>query len=376
LNKNKEKPKVDFKKHLTTTVAAGALFAFGAPVDAVAGAVNAANSKISFSIGARVHRSLVHVDDGVNSAIFQGSGTSGNSEVWFSGSGKLTESVTMGAYMRWDIDKNDDSYSFSSTGAQTNANNANGNKYEYIYFKHASGNKLSLGDQEGAADGAFRGSYGGFAGQPGVSMDAVSMTRSDTDAQVNTKGAYFSSLDGGNDTNNKVRFDSQNFGGFTLAGDLAQGGGGGVKLSWGGTVSGLSAGVSLATEFDGGGDQYTGGSVKVKHGSGLHVAVGMSELDYDIESATVKDIDNTFVVAGFETSMNSLGKTNLSVRYAESENTGGDDNEGESLTLALNQALDAVGGKIVLQYEQMSFDGETYDLNDVDIFVLETAFNF
>merc|ERR1712057_117740 len=74
---NKEKIKVDFKKYLASTVAAGALLAFAAPVDAVAGAVNNTNSK---------------------EALFFVDGRSANTEMWWSGSAKLTETVTMGAY--------------------------------------------------------------------------------------------------------------------------------------------------------------------------------------------------------------------------------------------------------------------------------------
>ena len=88
---------MDFRKYLRASVAAGALLAFSAPVSAVAGAVNATNSKIALTIGGRVHKSLTHADDGVRDALFFTDGLDANTEMWWAGSAKLTETVTMGA---------------------------------------------------------------------------------------------------------------------------------------------------------------------------------------------------------------------------------------------------------------------------------------
>merc|ERR1712072_984985 len=123
--------------YLASTVAAGALLAFAAPVDAVAGAVNNTNSKVALTIGGRVHKSLIHADDGVRDALFFVDGRSSNTEMWWSGSAKLTETVTMGAYQRWDVANQNGSYSFGSTsGAATNGGTTETGMYSYIYFKH------------------------------------------------------------------------------------------------------------------------------------------------------------------------------------------------------------------------------------------------
>ena len=55
---------MDFKKHLTSTVAVGALLAFAAPVDSFAGDANVGNDKVNVTLGGRIHRHIVHVDDG------------------------------------------------------------------------------------------------------------------------------------------------------------------------------------------------------------------------------------------------------------------------------------------------------------------------
>ena len=78
---------MDIKTILKTSVAAGALLAFAAPVsDAKAGNITNANSKATVSIGGRIHRSLVSVDDGAHEGFFHSDGTTGDSEMWLSGS--------------------------------------------------------------------------------------------------------------------------------------------------------------------------------------------------------------------------------------------------------------------------------------------------
>ena len=372
---------MDFKKHLTSTVAAGALLAFAAPVSGVAGEANVGNDKVNVTLGGRIHRGLVYVDDGFRDGVFHHSGLSGNSELWLSGSGKLTESVTMGAYVRWDIAKNDSSFEFdNTTGAQSSTDGANASKYEYIYFKHSSMGTLTIGDVESAANGTMNGTYGSFIVNSGGTANGVDVTTGSLGAMNGGETSDFITLgDAGVDGNNRVMYTSPAMGGFSLGGDFEQGGGGGVGLKWSGTLSGLTAKASLGVEHGGGGNELRGGSLAVKHASGLHGSVNFYDMDVDDgnESATTTDYDGMTIVAGYEASMNSFGKTNLSVRYHETEDRTGDGDEGESVQVAIVQSLDSVGGKLMLQYENMSFsDTASTDYNDIDAIAFETAFNF
>jgi hypothetical protein len=52
-------------------------------------------------------------------------------------------------------------------------------------------------------------------------------------------------------------------------------------------------------------------------------------------------------------------------------------NQGETIQFSISQSLDAVGGSVTLQYDNYSFsNAAATDLQDVDVIVLETAFNF
>jgi len=367
---------VEIKTALKASVAAAALMAFTAPVDAVAGGkVSANNSKIDFKLGARVHRSITSIDDGTHSAVFQSDGISGNSEIWLSGSGKITESTTMGAYFRWDIPKNEPSFSFGSGGGAGayGAEAGSASKYEYVYIKNAAMGTLSFGDIEPGADGTMNTSYGARAGDDGASVSGIDVMTS-AGAFTNDESAdYIGIIDPSADAT-RIRYDSPSFAGLTLHGDVENAGGASYGAKWSGTMSGLTVKAGIGREHDGGGGQSTGFSVAVKHASGLHAAVNYGEFDNDGDNI---DPEWRRAVIGYDAKMNSFGNTNISVFMSEKEDETAIGNEGEMLSVGVKQSLDSIGGAVVLQYDTYSFENlAAEDMSDIDALVFELQFNF
>jgi len=369
---------VDIKTALKTSVAAAALLAFTAPVDAVAGGkVSANNSKIDFKVGARVNRAIVSVDDGDHDDVYQADGISGNSEIWLSGSGKITETTTMGAYVRWDIPKNQGAFTFGSTsgaGALSDSDSAL-DKYEYIYLKSAAAGTLSFGDIEPGADGTMNTSYGSRAGDDGASIGGLDVTLSGGGFVATSLEAssFIGIIDPAADAN-RVRYDSPAFGGLTIGGDLENGGGGSIGAKWSGSMSGLSVKAGIGMENDGGGSEMTGASIAVKHASGLHAAINYADIDTDDS-----DVDPEWrrAVIGYDAKMNSLGNTNISVFLSEKDDEAVKGNEGEMVSVGIKQSLDAIGGAIILQYDNYSFENAAADdMSDIDALVFEMQFNF
>jgi len=369
---------VEIKTALKASVAAAALLAFAAPVDAVAGGkVSANNSKIDFKVGARVNRAIVSIDDGEHDDIYQADGISGNSEIWLSGSGKITENTTMGAYVRWDIPKNQGAFTFGSTtgaGALSDSDTAL-DKYEYVYFKNASAGTLSFGDIEPGADGTMNTSYGSRAGDDGASISGLDVTLSSGGFVATSLEAssFVGIIDPGADAN-RIRYDSPSFSGLSVHGDLENGGGGSVGVKWSGTMGGLSVKAGAGLENDGAGAEMTGFSVAAKHASGLHAAINYGEIDAD---ASTLDPEWQRVVVGYEAAMNSLGKTNVSVFLSEKEDEAVEGNEGDMVSVGIKQSLDSIGGAIIVQYDNYSFtNAAADDMADIDALVFEMQFNF
>jgi len=367
---------VELKSLLKVTVAAGALLALAQPIAAEAGGkVGAANSKVDLTLGGRVHRSLSYIDDGTHEALFHGAGISADSEIWMTGEGKLTESVSMGAYMRWDIAKNDASHSFTGGNPTTaDTEDTAQHKYEYIYFTSDSLGTLSMGTMEPAGNGVPAGHFGGLAGDQGTAASAVQITTSAGGFSGSLVTDFSAIIDPGVDAN-RVRYDSPTFSGFTLGADLEHGGGGSVALNYSGTIGGLEVMAGITYEADGGGDNIKGGTIGAKHESGLHLALNYAE--NETELTTSSDPEWWRIIGGYDAKLNSLGNTNFTLAYSENEDLTTLGNKAETIQIAISQGLDAVGGSVTLQYDNYSFsNAAAANLQDVDVVVLETAFNF
>ena len=373
---------MDIKTVLKTSVAAGALMALAAPMalvpvsSAEAGAEVGTNSKVKSSFGGRIHRAIMHVDDGQHDGMFNTDGQSSNSEVWLTGSGQLTESITVGAKLRWDIGKNQGSCSFgSTTGDDTCAAGGFASKNESIYFKHKSMGTLTIGDADEAHAGAPNLDYASKLNDVGATAGGFEFTTGANGAWSGiTAGAVFDDVDP--TTTNVIRYDSPAFGGMGLAASFSNTGSGSMKLSYAGTLSGLSVKAAIGhTAAEGAGnDTMTSGSVAIKHSSGLNARVGYGKTD-----TSGSDIDAQYQVygLGYAGKFNSLGQTDFYVNVNETEDSRADSDDADEVTVGVVQALDSIGGKMGLSYTQVSYDdGLGTDYNDIDVVYFETAFNF
>jgi hypothetical protein len=312
---------VNIKTTLKASVAAGALLALATPMQsAEAGAVNS-SAKFDVTWGARIHRALRHVDDGQHDGLFNTDGTSANSEVWVKGSGKLTEAITMGGLLRWDVGKNQGSVSFgSTTGDDTTAADAFASKYETIYFKHKLGT-LTIGDWDEAGAGSTNLSYaGGLCGGGGGSHGAgFEFTTGATGAfSGTTVGAVFNDTDP--TTTNVVRFDSMSMAGLSLGLSYSQDGSSSAKVSYAGALGDISMKAAFAytnanstATATTGGNETMGGSIAFKHTSGISAAIAAG--DQDNQLSTDNDPEYFRANVGYETKLNSLGNTTFAVHY-------------------------------------------------------------
>lgn len=370
---------MDIRTTLKATVAAAALVAVAGPMGvAEAGSLGANNSKVDVTIGGRVHRALIHVDDGQHEGTFHTAGITSDSEMWLAGKGKLTEDVTMGAYIRWDIAKNEDTWGFGSAGGSGDAvvgTAANGNKYEYIYFKHKTMGTLSIGDIEPGADGTMDKRYAKTTvNQASAAANNTEFTTGSTGAFSGfTAGEFFIKIDPGSSTN-KIRYDSSKFGGASLHGDVDSNGGGTIGLKYAGKMAGMDFFAGAGIESNANGTEQKGGSVGFKHASGFNIAGNIGR-----RSVTDTDVDPEWwrIIGGYTAKVNSLGATDLAVSYSESEDVSVKGNQGDALRVALVQSLDSVGGRIGVEYINLDASNlAADDLNEIDIILFETAFNF
>ena len=372
---------MDIKTTLKASVAAGALLALAAPMQtAEAGKLSAGNSKIDVTWGGRVHRAVRFVDDGAHDGLFQTDGTSSNSEVWFSGSGALTESVTMGALLRWDVGKNNGTVSFGrTTGDQTLADDAFTSKYETIYFKHKAMGTLTIGQWDQAAAGAPNLGYANGMGGGGGGTHAGGFEFTTTNGAFSgtTVGAVFSDIDP-SFGNNVIRYDSPSFSGFGVAASLAGDSATSAKLSYSGSFSGVSVKAAIAYHNEEANGDWDGimGSIAAKHSSGLSARFGYGKQENSL-AATLNDPEYKVFGVGYAAKLSSLGTTTFAVNYHNTEDNTAVGDDAEDLTVSIVQSLDSVGGRIGIEYSRIEYtDSASNPYNDIDVVYFETGFNF
>jgi hypothetical protein len=318
----------------------------------------------------------MHVDDGAHDGMFNTDGQSSNSEVWLTGSGALTESITLAGKLRWDIGKHQGSCSFGSiTGDDACAAGGFASKNESIYFKHKSMGTLTIGDQAEAGAGAPNTDYASKLNDAGATAGGFNFTTGATGAFTTiTVGAVFDDTDPG--TTNAIRYDSPSFGGMGLSLSYAQGGSSSGKLSYAGTLSGLSVKAAIGhTNAEGNGDDVTtSGGIAVKHASGLNARLSMGKTE---TSGSEIDAEYRAYGVGYAGKFNSLGQTDVYAVVHNTEDARVDNDDADEVTVGVVQALDSIGAKMGLSYTQVSYDdGLGTDYQDIDVVYFETSFNF
>ena len=302
---------MDIKTILKSSVAVGALVALAAP--AQAGSISQAG-KLDMKVGVNVVKGVAHVDDGENDSIFIPDGISADTELYFSASGKLTESVTAGALFKLNVDQTAAGYSFDSEGDETPADAAESVNKQHVYFKHKSAGTLSLGFLSQAGDGASNLKYGKALATTGAFARGVTVRNTTGATTTITAAGNISNLDQGDD--NIIRYDAPSMAGFTVSGSVHDDGGAAAALRYAGSMGDVNFGAAVAYRGGGTGTKNIHGSVRAQHASGLHLAYGGGHQSVAGSGRSPKLMR---LHGGFESSMNSLGKTDIYATYIDNE---------------------------------------------------------
>ena len=366
---------MDIKTLLKSSVAAGALVALAAPMQtAEAGGISNGNSKMDLKVGGRVVRGLAYADDGDNSALFHTAGRSADTEFYFSASGKLTESVSVGALHRIDVNETGNDFRFDDRETTTSTG-ADAVKYSKVHFAHKSLGTLHVGHWEQAGDGANNLKYGGaIVGSPGLLQGTI-VHRAAGAATSVVAGSQVSNLDQGR--GNLVRYDSPSFSGFTVSAHTGDDGDWGTAVRYSGKLAGLSVKAAYAFNSDTANvanNKTWGGSIAVMHSSGLHVNFGKASRrgnDTGLKPEFMR------IAGGYEAKLNSMGKTNFYVQWFDGDDVATAGRSSTQLNVGVHQGLDSIGGTIGLVYSTTETDDLTANnYEDVDVIYMETVVNF
>lgn len=389
---------MDMKNVLKTSVAAGALFALAAPVasgSALADFKNQ-NSKVNLTIGGQIVRSLIYVDDGEHSQLFQVDGRTAGTRLRYIVSGQLTESVKVGGLIEHDVGQSNDGYTFdygitgdSSTYGTGSTSGATGNdrgsdstgfgiRHHFVSFEHKSLGKISIGQTNTASNGTMETSLmsSGNMTLTGATMLSKVRWTTGTNGAFSAVGAASSTttLDGLS-RDDVIRYDTPTFAGFKLATSMQDEGTFDVAGWYGGKFGGVAVKASAyyANIEAGSGGQRYGVAATAKVG-GFAVRA-----NYGGERAENSGLKTKVWMVGGEygAKLSSLGTTAFYVEYYNAEDAQTAGHEMDTLYIGAVQKLDSIGSEMGIVYGKHSLsDSASTDYNDIDSVMFQTKLNF
>ncbi len=285
-------------------------------------AVQAFEAKLS----GQVSRMMVMPDDAAGDEIqYQDIGWSG-SRFRFTGSEKANNGIEYG--FRFEIQaRNNRPNGNGATLANTGDNQDN--RYQDLYFSGGFG-KISFGKGDGAANGSTE------VDMSGTALSSSSNVQDNWGAYEVAPGVAWSSLfkmADGLSRQNRVRYDTPNFNGFSVALGINQGNASEFALRYKGDFGGTKFGAAIfsATGPDSApsvdGDDITGGSASLLLDNGLNFTVATSEIDFEDGSGTQ---DATTFKVGYK-----MGIHAFSIDVGDGENAAGAEGDTTGFTYSV-----------------------------------------
>jgi len=391
---------VNIKTTLKSSVAAAALFAIAAPV---APSVNAADdtlksgNKNNLTMSGFVSRALWYANDQQSDSVFNTDGSSATSRIRWVANGTLNENVTSGTTIELTLPLSNpqgnmtlsSATNLGADGTESNTSGGFGVRHTVIWGSHKKLGKLSLGHTNTASNGRSETSFSGTtmvdlsSGTPfGDGIFFIDNSTGTPSVSTITVGSIFTNFDGlGRD--DVVRYDSIRFRGLALATSFIAGGNWDIAGDYRTKVGALSIRVQAQHNSNAATSATVGGSTSVSagvlHDGGLNAAIAYGQRNIQgTTSVNVTDPEAYMVNFGYRAKIFGVGGTNFSFNwnYSEDVNVTLTGSEGDAMGVTIAQIFNPIGANMALTYRNYSADADARTFEDVDIFGLQTVFNF
>ena len=246
------------------------------------------------------------------------------------------------------------------------------------FFEHSDFGRVTIGQGATAADGTSEVDLSGTTviGYSSISDTAGGLRFFDDDAGALSGisiGNVFDNFDGLS-RQDRIRYDTPTFAGFTAAADAISNARWSSALRWAGQADAFRAAAALGYSDPGGDrDWAVSSSASVLHQpTGLSVTVSASGRDNDARD----DALSLYGKLGWQQDFFSFGRTHLSVDYARNEDVAIEDDEAESIGLAFVQNVKDFGIELYGLYGWHTLDRNGSDFDDIHTFTLGTRVRF
>lgn len=403
---------MNFKNTLKSSVAVAALYAVATPVTAIAADDTfSSGNKNSLKISGQIVKAITHADDGTSDKTYFSDGNWTSSRLRWVASGKLSDTITVGGAIEMNTPQSNTADSLTlgtavgSRGTSADAA-AWGIRHSYIYAKHKTAGKLTLGQTSVAADGSGEAKYtinGMFAGSDGSSYGSgvffnnVATASAPTNSTV-TVGNAITNMDHAGRAD-ILRYDFPKFMNVSVKTSVKDDGQWDVGAAWSDKFDEFKVQAKAGftdTNQDVSKNFIATGSIAVLHDSGLNASMAGGKTGYqnqyesfgtptgDTAGDGIDDPHFFYVGIGYNAKLFGVGGTGFHLGWNTTDNNvlknNHDDNEGEAWAISAIQQFKSIGTEIGIEYANYSYDSKsgtaenTFD--DVDALTLMTVFKF
>ncbi len=319
-----------------------------APVGAE-GLVESGEDDIRLSLSGQVNRGVLFADNGTDSEVFHVDNDNSSTRIRFVGEGDLNDDITVGTNIEVQFESNSTAaISFNQSGS-SDTNNFTERKLE-LYFDSDQFGRVWLGQGDTASNSTSEVDLSGTSvvGYSGIA-DLAGGLEFDNGREI---GDAFSNFDGLS-RDDRLRYDTPNFGGFALSASAVESDEWDAALRFSGEIGGVRTAAAVAYA-DSNTFEQINGSVSVLLSSGLNFTAAAGTQDLD--AAGRGDPFFYYVKVGQRLDIFDIGQTRLAVDFTQADDVEADGEEFTSYGAFLVQNLDPVATELYLGVRNHALD--------------------
>ena len=332
--------------------------------------VQSGNDKVKVQLYGQLNRGVLIADDGDSTKTYQVDNDNSSTRIGLLGSVAPDEGWGIGTRFEVEFESNS-----SSAVNQDDRNGVGGDNFHERWaeiFIQSPYGKLSLGQGDTASNNTSEVDLSGttVAGYSDLNAVAGGMFFYDDDIEdlSGTKPKdVFSNFDGLS-RDDRIRYDTPEWNGLSLATSAISGSGGDVALFY--TYKNDQFKLAAATAYSNPGstsdtiDDTVNGSVSLLHSSGLNLTFAGGVRD--LKDSDRDDPSFFYTKLGYRTSLCKLGDTAFSIDYGSNDDVSVDGDEAESFGAQLVQYIDKWATEFYLSFRNYDLDRDDTDYEDVN----------
>jgi len=341
--------------------------AAAAPAEKV---VQSSSDKVSVRLYGQVNRGVLYTDDGNDTYLYHVDNDNSSTRVGLIGKGRVNSDIQAGTKIEVEFQAND-----SNLVNQNLQNGAGSNNFKKrhldLFFESKKFGKLSLGWGDTASNGTSEvdlsgTSVIGYSSVADMAGGHIFFDGNTGSLSTTTIGDVMSNMDGlGRD--DRIRYDTPKFYGFTASVSNVSGSGNDVALWYGaqlGTLKLAGAAAYADPVSTSSVENQLNGSISALHSSGFNLTLAAGSRDFKAAGRN----DGTFYYGklGYKRQFFPVGVTALALDYGRFDEIAVNDDEADAFGAMVVQDFSKWGTEYYLGYRNHQLDRTGADFKSID----------